>query len=282
MPAVQNFDLPPSRFEMGTVATRHGAVAYRVGGGDGPWLVLLHGSSFSMAVFQRQFEGILASNFRLVALDFPGHGLSQDAERPRETYTMTGLSESVLDALSALGIKRYAVLGWSLGGHVAIELASRSDRVTGLALTGSPPVAPGMLSVLSAFKISREVLQASQARWSPSRAARFELASFGPGERRFEKDMDRADGRLRPLFARSMIAGKGVNQKKFTETTTIPIRVLHGSRDLNIRASYLRKLRFRNPDSGISVFENGGHALFWEQPAIFDQVLNDFLSRLRW
>src|SRR5262249_11096521 len=70
--------------------TPHGLIAVEETRGNGPPVLLIHGNSSGRHVFRCQMMGPLARNFRLIALDLPGHGDSSDAPDPTHTYTLPG------------------------------------------------------------------------------------------------------------------------------------------------------------------------------------------------
>lgn len=108
-----------------------GGVRTRVleAGGDGPALVLLHGTGGHAETYCRNL-GPLSRHFRVVAVDMVGHGLS---ERPDVEYAVGDFAEHVVHLLDALGIERAHVSGESLGAMVAawmgIAHPDRVDRV---------------------------------------------------------------------------------------------------------------------------------------------------------
>ncbi len=103
--------------------------------GDGPPLVLLHGWAMSSAVFAEVMPQ-LAESHRVLALDLPGHGLSDSPA----IYTLNGLADDVAAWLVAVGIDRCALLGWSLGGQIAMQLtADRPQLAARLLLISSTP-----------------------------------------------------------------------------------------------------------------------------------------------
>src|SRR5882724_12589456 len=91
-------------------------------GGGSPPLLMIHGTGSTRLAFRKQFESELADRFRLVAPDLPGHGQSGDAAVPERDYTLTGLTRSVEAVIDQLGLRSVIVYGWSLGGHIGIEL----------------------------------------------------------------------------------------------------------------------------------------------------------------
>ena len=89
--------------------------------GTGPVLVLLHGWSMSSAVFLEVLPQ-LAKSHRVLAVDLPGHGAS---ELDDIDYSLDTLAGNVEAWLQQLGLNRCALLGWSLGGQVALQMHLR-------------------------------------------------------------------------------------------------------------------------------------------------------------
>jgi 2-hydroxy-6-oxonona-2,4-dienedioate hydrolase len=108
--------------------------------GEGPSLVLLHGSGPTALQFLPLLEQL--NSVRAIAVDRPGFGLSDPSHRPpvdRES-AVTGLT-AILDSL---GLDQTALLGNSMGGTWALWYAlAHPDRVTRLILLGAPPLLPG-------------------------------------------------------------------------------------------------------------------------------------------
>jgi 2-hydroxy-6-oxonona-2,4-dienedioate hydrolase len=99
--------------------------------GDGPDLVLLHGTGGHLEAYARDIEG-LSRDFRVTAYDMVGHGWSDTPDRP---YTVDVLSDHLIGLMDALGIDRAHLSGESLGGWVvAWTAAHHPDRVDRLVL----------------------------------------------------------------------------------------------------------------------------------------------------
>ncbi|HEX8743383.1 MAG TPA: alpha/beta fold hydrolase [Thermoleophilaceae bacterium] len=119
------------------VSLRAGHVQVREDGPrDAPAVVLVHGYAASM----RWWDGVvpqLARELRVIRLDLLGHGGS---EKPRAGYSMENQAEVVAQAMDALGVRRAAVVGHSMGGIVATALVERHpERVSRLMTIGTPP-----------------------------------------------------------------------------------------------------------------------------------------------
>ena len=260
------------------IKTRQAEISIRDSGGDGFPLLLLHGAGASKDVFAHQFESGIATQYRMIALDLPGHGDSSDAQDPAKAYSMPGYAETVGEVMAALGVRRAAVYGWSLGGHIAIEMLGSTDLVAGLMLTGAPPVGRGAIAMLRGFHTSWDMLLASKDHFNERDVDRFAALCFEDSvEPAFRAAIERADGRSRPNFQRSMMRGDGVDQKLAVEATTVPIAIVNGQREPFARLGYFPTLGYRTLWRDTCFVINGaGHAPFWQRPDAFNPLLLDF------
>jgi pimeloyl-ACP methyl ester carboxylesterase len=260
-----------------TVRTEQADLRLSQSSGSGIPIVLIHGSGSSRAVFARQFDSALAAAHRLIAFDLPGHGESSDAHDPATAYTIAGLAQSAAQLLDSLEIGRAVVFGWSLGGHVAIELASFHQAVAGLMLTGAPPVSKGPFGMLRGFHAHWDMLLASKKAYSERDAERYETLCFGDtADPSFRQAILRTDGRLRSAVTRGMITGKGADQKQVVEQAAFPVAIVNGENDPFVRLGYFETLAYGSLWEHCHVIPNTGHAPFWERPDLFNPLLARF------
>jgi pimeloyl-ACP methyl ester carboxylesterase len=119
-----------------TAATKLGSVAYRVTG-NGPPLVLIMGYGGTMEGWDRQFVESLAEHFRVVIFDNAGIGGTSALSAPLSIDAMANQTSALI---SALGLGRPDVLGWSMGSMIAQALAVlHPDQVNRLVLCASYP-----------------------------------------------------------------------------------------------------------------------------------------------
>ena len=119
---METADRSHTQIRVRTILTPQAAVRISDTGGPGFPLLMLHGLSCSRIVFAHQLASPeLRRAARILTIDLPGHGDSQNAPDPATAYTISGMADCVASALRQLRIERAAVYGWSLGGHVAIE-----------------------------------------------------------------------------------------------------------------------------------------------------------------
>lgn len=106
--------------------------------GEGTAIVLLHGYLESSEVWNG-FRDKLSSEFRVISVDLPGHGLSDIYE---ETHSMEFMATVIKELLDSLSIEKVFITGHSLGGYVALAfLELFPDYLSGYCLFHSHPFA---------------------------------------------------------------------------------------------------------------------------------------------
>lgn len=266
------------------VDTSHGRLALEDSGqdsgtGETP-VVFLHGNSSSREVFEHQRRAPLVRGRRLIAIDLPGHGSSGDALDPVRTYTRSGLADVIAELFDIMRLGEAIVVGWSLGGHVGIDLLSRFAGVKGLMITGTPPVRPGGMA--EGFQTSAHFGFAGRAELSDEDVQAFARAIVGEPVPPFvPAAIRRTDKRFRDVLFKAARAGAGGDQRHAVETSKVPIAVVNGAADPLVKLDYLDGIAYGNLwDGRCYRLPGAGHAPFWQQPAAFNAVLGRFLDAL--
>lgn len=126
-------------------------------GAGGTPLVFVPGGSCDHWSFHRQLEHFGATQ-RCISLDLRGHGRS---DKPDQAYTIEGYADDVAWVIDQLGLDRPVVLGHSMGGAIAVQLAaSKPDACRAIVLVDPAPVydnRAGFQAMLDAFE-----------RWGPA------------------------------------------------------------------------------------------------------------------
>jgi pimeloyl-ACP methyl ester carboxylesterase len=163
--AAERVAVEESFLDLATVGLRVRVLSH----GTGPPLVLLHGVSLSAAVWVPLFTAL--EGFRLLAVDLPGHGLSDPVDY-RRGHVRDHTHQLLEDVFDALGLERANVVGHSLGGMFALWHATRDGgRIARLAALGDPAVAlPGTrvrmpLSLLTVRGLGPAVLRSPAPRF---------------------------------------------------------------------------------------------------------------------
>ncbi len=111
----------------GTYAEVNGVSLYHEVHGEGSPLVLLHGGLMAGEAFGAMLPALTAHH-RVVLVDLQGHGRTADVDRPLDVRLM---ADDVAALIEHLGLERPAVVGYSLGGGVALQTAVRHPEAVG-------------------------------------------------------------------------------------------------------------------------------------------------------
>jgi 3-oxoadipate enol-lactonase len=97
--------------------------------------VLVHGLGLDHRMWERQAPALAAAGHRVIACDLPGHGAADRPARAGSAYSTAELAASLVGVLDEAGVARGVLVGFSLGGGVALQVAlAPPSRVPGLAL----------------------------------------------------------------------------------------------------------------------------------------------------
>jgi pimeloyl-ACP methyl ester carboxylesterase len=262
------------------VATSFGRIAVRDSGGDAPAALLIHGNSSNKDIFARQFESDLAKSYRLLAFDLPGHGQSEDAADPVKCYSLSAYADLAVELLGQLSVKEAAVLGWSLGGHIGLELTTRFAGLKGLMIVGAPPISladfavgflPGPAAPLSGQEVFSDADVATYAR-----ATSWAHGDLDPA---IVAGVRRTDGRARSHLFAALASGAPFDHRHIAGTATAPLAILNGGDDPLVNVGFFPTVTYANLWEGVLFVVPGvGHAAFREASEVFNPLFARFLA----
>jgi pimeloyl-ACP methyl ester carboxylesterase len=243
-----------------------------------PWLVLIQGMGLDRSGWQPVLRK-LRRRFRLVLVDNRGTGHS---DRPAGSFTVSDMAGDVVAALDAAGVGRAHVLGASLGGTVAQELAiTHPERVGRLILVCTTPGWPsgypmpgpsvrlmtatrGITAELALRRQTENALSARTVQDHPEVVDRLvELQGPGPVDK----------GVISAQAAAGARYAGGRRQTRIQARTL----VLHGGADTVVDPRNAKLLADRIPGARLVTFPELGHLLFWEDPDGFADAVTSFL-----
>jgi pimeloyl-ACP methyl ester carboxylesterase len=271
------------RPEIGSLADAAGVKTNYLEAGEGPPVLLIHGSGPGVTAYANWRVVIpeLSRQFRVIAPDMAGFGFS---ERPEGIdYGLRLCVDQALVLMDNLGVEKAHLLGNSFGGSIALRLASEHpDRVDKLVLMGSMgvhfPITEGldrvwgyepsfenMRRVLDVFAYSRELVNdelaevryrgSIQPGFQESFSAMFPADESGSRQRWVEA-MRTPDDEIRSLQHRTLI--------------------VHGREDQVIPAQNSYELENLLPNADLVVFSHCGHWSMIERTADFNRLVRDF------
>lgn len=252
--------------------------------GEGPPLLFVHGLS---GCWQNWLENMprFANSHRVIAVDLPGFGASP---MPREPISIPGYARFLEGVCDELSIDAAAVVGNSMGGHVASELAIASpQRVERLMLVAAAGI--------SAEHVQRNAVMAGgriMAAIATQSAARHERYARRPGLRRVALSfvVRHADLLSAPL-AHELMSGAGkpgflpaleaVITHRISERLpqiACPTFVVWGEDDRVIPVRDAARFAKLIPDVRVEILPDTGHVTMLERPATFNALLAAFLD----
>ena len=210
--------------------------------------------------------------------------MSEDAKNPEQTYTMSGYADVALQVVAALDLGPLAIVGWSLGGHIGIEMLTTSNKINALLISGTPPVSKDPAVMAQAFLPSEHMGLTGQEVFTPEEADSYARATCG-NNTRYEDFLGdavrRTDGRARRIMMEAAMRGDGADQRQVVEFDPRPLAIVNGADEPMVNNDYVRGVSYKNLwENKVHLIPNVGHAPFWEAPDEFDALLHRFLLGL--
>ncbi len=280
-----NYNFSMANLERGHI-TLGGIRVYRVAGGTGPAVFLLHGMGASSYSWRHQVEP-LAERFRVFAFDWPGYGRS-DQPKGYE-YSPDSYVRFLENFMDAHGVKSASLVGNSMGGLVALKTAlDRPGRVDRLALVGTP-VYPGnkpMLLWPTTWPVIGPVLRellGLLGPWAVERVARsvfFDKSVVTPEMvEEYSMALRTREGRRAIAdFLRSAIPDDVDAYLARYKNMSHPVLVLRGEHDEILDQSSAERFTGEVPGARAVYFKDAGHAPHEEIPGPVNEALVGFLA----
>jgi 2-succinyl-6-hydroxy-2,4-cyclohexadiene-1-carboxylate synthase len=257
-----------------------------VSSGKGEPLLLLHGFTGSSSTWD-YFRSMLDSDFRVIAVDLPGHGQSSIPGDPKR-YSLDRLSSDLAKVLDDLQIDRAAVFGYSMGGRAALRFAlNEPTHLSFLILESTTPgideasrpqraAADGLLADM----IERDGVAAFVAKWErlPLWNTQARMPDAGRRTLHNQRLANDARGLANSLRGAGSATDPAVTER-LNEIQT-PTLILTGELD----TKYIeigRILESGIPNAEMQIIPDAGHAIHLEQPDAVIDAIRGFLRKGR-
>jgi 2-hydroxymuconate-semialdehyde hydrolase/2-hydroxy-6-oxo-octa-2,4-dienoate hydrolase len=243
---------------------------------------MLHGSGPGVSALANWQHNIptLAQRFHVLAPDIVGFGATE--RREDIVYSLRNWTDHVWAFLDAHGIKKTAIVGNSLGGRIALQMATdRPDRITKMVLMGVPGA--GMtftegLAALRAYEPSHDAMRELLRNYFAVNPAMItdELVKI-----RYEASIaDGAYEAYRAMFFDPRHAGSelGITENEVRAIAT-PTLLVHGREDKVVPLQVSVTMLGLQPNADLHVFSACGHWTQIERADEFSAVVSDYLGR---
>ena len=227
---------------------------------DKPVVLVLHGSPVATSAVQGLIDD-LAKQRRVVAPDLPGFGRSPSWSGG---YSIESHARAALALLSDLGIENCHLIGYSMGGGVAIEMSLMNPAILdSLVLVSS--IGLQEYELLGDYSLNRAVHGTQLfALWTID----WLIPDFGFFERQ----------PLNLNYARNFYQTDQRRLRYAIESWANPVLVLHGARDFLVPVEAAREHARLMPQAKLEVYQNQGHMAVIRDPKLMTPDINDFLQ----
>jgi non-heme chloroperoxidase len=256
------------------------------GKADGPPILFIHGLSQNHLCWARQYQSFLAEEFRLVAYDLRGHGMSEAPLEP-EHYTDARLwGDDVAAIIDQLRLDRPVLVGWSYGGPLICDYvrAHGQDRIAAIDFVGGAVtlgqaafgtlIGPGFLDhfadviaddLPTNIRGMRALVKAGPARPFPAEELETLLAS----------------SMTVPAQIRANLGARQIDGDDVLRALRVPLLVTQGRADTVVLPAMAEHVLATCPAAEASWYDGVGHTAFLEEPERFNRELADLTRRAR-
>lgn len=248
---------------------------YESGPTTGFSVIVLHGWG-SSSTLMTPLSQRLATIWRTIAIDMPGHGASG---APPSAWGVSHQVQIVLDVLRQLKVEQYAMIGHSNGGRISLDLASRKDIVA----------RPSFLVLISPSGIPRRRTATYYLRFWTAKILKWPFLALPGSMREFGLDWLRHSLIWKMLGSSDYRSLSGVMKDTFVLTVnhyitdllkliSCPVVVFWGENDTDISRQQMEILVDGLPNAGLFVLKNAGHFSYLDQPDVIVTSVHELAS----
>lgn len=233
-------------------------------------VILLHGWGCNYTTV-RSIARSLEDGMRVISMDLPGHGKS---EEPKTVWGTQDFADLVLKFIEKLRLENPSLIGHSFGGRTSIAAAAKADtdKFWKIVLVDSAGVKPKR-SLKYYYKVYS---------YKAIKKLSFLLLGKEKAQKEIEKRLKKngsADYQAASPMMRAIMS-KCVNEdlKKIMPKIKAPTLLIWGENDTATPLSDAKKMEKLIPDAGLVAFPNSGHYSFLDNPGGFKAVLREFFK----
>jgi non-heme chloroperoxidase len=253
---------------------------------DGPPILFIHAWSQNHLCWAKQYDGALADEFRLVAYDLRGHGMSEAPLEPEHYADGALWADDVAAIVEQLGLDRTVLVGWSYGAFVICDYlrVHGQDRVAAINFTGGGVklgqaafgtlLGPGFLDHF-ADAIADDLPTNIRAMRSFVRTC---IAKPLPDD---EVETAVCWNVVVPARVRAHLAARELDYDDVLRALDVPLLVTHGRADSVALPAMAEHVLATCPSAEISWYERVGHVPHLEEPERFNRELAGLTRRVQ-
>jgi pimeloyl-ACP methyl ester carboxylesterase len=237
------------------MAPVNGILMYYAVYGSGPPVLLIHGGLGNADMWGFQVPA-LAKDHEVIVADSRGHGRSTRPDRP---FHYALMADDYLALLDFLKIRKVALVGWSDGGIIGLDIAIRHpERLSRLLAFGANYTPEGGKDVANDPVFNAYIVR-----------AREEYAALSPTPGEFDAFLKQ----ISPMW---------VSEPRYSEaqlrSIAVPTLILDGQYDEAIRPEHTREMAELIPGARLLFLKDASHFAMWQRPKEFNATVRQFLA----
>lgn len=229
--------------------------------GEGRPVILLHGGLGNSNYFAKQVTFLTQNHYQAIVMDSRGHGRSFHNEQAYDYHLM---ATDVLKIMDLLKIKRAALIGWSDGAIIGLDIAIYSpDRLAGLFAFGPNSTPEGVREDVMEKPVMQQYLQRTKQ----------EYKMLSPTPNDYDATLEKLSYMMKtqPNFTAKQL-----------QSISVPVWVVDGDHDEGIKISDIKFIAKQIPQSKLLIQKNVSHFSFLQNSKKFNEDVLMFLKNINW
>ncbi|AFL81429.1 putative hydrolase or acyltransferase of alpha/beta superfamily [Aequorivita sublithincola DSM 14238] len=236
-------------------------------------IIFIHGNSSSSKIFKETLTYSEIKNTK-IAVDLPGHGTSRNDFKGEPDFSAKSYQQQLISFIEKID-DEILLVGNSMGGHLALEIAPKIKRLKGLVIFGTPPVKKPIN-----FEEAFVVVPALQTFFTENptdveiaEAAKLAVHNVAHAEQ-ITVDFKNTHPKVRNAIAFDLMNDNLVDEAALFVSLNIKKFIISGNQDPTVNHNYLKKLCEQCGESCTFIsIENCGHFPSLEQPTEFNKAI---------
>jgi pimeloyl-ACP methyl ester carboxylesterase len=243
-------------------------------------LVFIHGRCLSVNSWEHQLASERLAEFRLVAFDLPGHGMSSRSDNPMNDYSLQGSIRILTEVIRQLQLKKFYLIGYSLGGHIALEAIPELPDCQGVFAMTLPITKPMQFDKMY---VNGELLgRVYIDNPTPEDVSMYAQSLLKPDSGNLpdflESDFYKTDPQIHQAIVQGIIAGDYEDEAEIIQNSHVPVAIVAGLQEQVHDLAYLDNLTLSVWQANPLLIPDAGHLLPWENPEVVNQWLYTFVE----
>ena len=253
------------------------------GNRSGRPIVFIHGFSQSRLSWSKQLDSDLSQDFRLVAYDLRGHGLS---DKPNDGYTDSKVwADDLRAVLDGLQLDDAVLVGWSYGPLIILDYIrhygedgiSGSNMIGGVSKLGSDEAMAVLTPEFTGLVPGFFSEDPEEGKSSLGELIRLCFAK-SLSDVEFDAMLERSISV--PYYVRRGLFSRAFDNDDLLPELHKPVLITHGAKDAVVKPIAAEQHKSAIPKAELHMVENAGHAAFWDEAANYNERLRNFCESL--